>query len=159
MHHSFDTHSAVKRFILSGLKEEQAEAIVQTIYESRDYDLSNLATKADLIGTEKKLDDRITGVEQRLDAKITGVEQRLDAKITAVEQKLDSKITAVEQKLDSKFTELSIDIANVRIEVAQVRGEIEKSKNETLKWFIGIAITLVGTMTGIMTLLFRYFLQ
>jgi len=81
------------------------------------------------------------------------------AKITAVEQKLDSKITAVEQKLDSKFTELSIDIANVRIEVAQVRGEIEKSKNETLKWFIGIAITLVGTMTGIMTLLFRYFLQ
>jgi chromosome segregation ATPase len=159
MHHSFDTHSAVKRFILSGLKEKQAEAIVQTIYESRDYDLSNLATKADLIGTEKKLDDRITGVEQRLDAKITGVEQRLDAKITAVEQKLDSKITAVEQKLDSKFTELSIDIANVRIEVAQVRGEIEKSKNETLKWFIGIAITLVGTMTGIMTLLFRYFLQ
>jgi len=149
MHHSFDTHSAVKRFILSGLKEKQAEAIVQTtIYESRDYDLSNLATKADLIGTEKKLDDRITGVEQRL-----------DAKITAVEQKLDSKITAVEQKLDSKFTELSIDIANVRIEVAQVRGEIEKSKNETLKWFIGIAITLVGTMTGIMTLLFRYFLQ
>ncbi len=159
MHHSFDTHSAVKRFILSGLKEKQAEAIVQTIYESRDYDLSNLATKADLIGTEKKLDDRITGVEQRLDAKITGVEQRLDAKITAVEQKLDSKITAVEQKLDSKFTELSIDIANVKIEVAQVRGEIEKSKNETLKWFIGIAITLVGTMTGIMTLLFRYFLQ
>jgi tRNA U34 2-thiouridine synthase MnmA/TrmU len=119
MHHSFDTHSAVKRFILSGLKEEQAEAIVQTIYESRDYDLSNLATKADLIGTEKKLDDRITGVEQRL---------------------------------DDKISRLAIDIANVR-------GEIEKSKNETLKWFIGIAITLVGTMTGIMTLLFRYFLQ
>jgi hypothetical protein len=108
MHHFFDTHSAVKRFILSGLKEEQAEAIVQTIYESRDYDLSNLATKTDLIITEKKLDDRIS--------------------------------------------KLAIDIANVR-------GEIEKSKNETLKWFIGIAITLVGTMTGIMTLLFRYFLQ
>ncbi|MDF3048235.1 MAG: putative phage protein [Candidatus Midichloriaceae bacterium] len=137
MHHSFDTHSAVKRFILSGLKEEQAEAIVQAISESRDYDLSNLATKTDLIGTEKKLDDRITGVEQRLDA----------------------KITAVEQKLDAKFSELSIDIANVRIEIVQVRGEIEKSKNETLKWFIGIAIILVGTMTGIMTLLFRYFLQ
>jgi hypothetical protein len=130
MHHSFDTHSAVKRFILSGLKEEQAEAIVQTISESREYDLSNLATKTDLIGTEKKLDDKITGVEQRLDA----------------------RITAVEQKLDAKFSELTIDIANVRI-------EIEKSKNETLKWFIGIAITLVGTMTGIMTLLFRYFLQ
>jgi peptidoglycan hydrolase CwlO-like protein len=115
MHHSFDTHSAVKRFILSGLKEEQAEAIVQTIYESRDYDLSNLATKTDLIETEKKLDDKIS--------------------------------------------KLAIDIANVRGEIAQVRTEIEKGKNETLKWFIGIAITLVGTMTGIMTLLFRYFLQ
>jgi len=48
MGHHFDTHSIVKRFVKSGIKESQAEEIVKAIAESREFDISHLATKADL---------------------------------------------------------------------------------------------------------------
>ncbi len=48
MGHHFDTHQLVKGFIKSGIKEAQAEAIINAIAQSREFDLSNLVTKADL---------------------------------------------------------------------------------------------------------------
>lgn len=46
---SFDTHNAVKKLIAKGLKEPQAEIIVNTIMESRTSEFNQLATKEQLI--------------------------------------------------------------------------------------------------------------
>ncbi len=46
--HSFDTHAHVKALIKAGLEEPQAEAIIKTIVNSREYDFSKLATKEEL---------------------------------------------------------------------------------------------------------------
>ncbi len=116
--HSFDTYAIVKRFIEGGFKEKQAELIVSTLAESRDYDLNNLATKADI-------------------------------------GEIKSSIRELENKLESK---ISIEIERVRGEIANVRGEIKDSRNEMLKWFIGVAITSVGTITGLIALLLKYFI-
>jgi len=48
MFESFDTHALVEQFIATGFDKKQAEALVSAIKESRDYDLSNLATKKDI---------------------------------------------------------------------------------------------------------------
>ena len=45
---SFDSHKYVKSFMKTGLSEPQAEAIVIALVESKDYDLSQLATKDQL---------------------------------------------------------------------------------------------------------------
>lgn len=55
---TFDTHRAVERLIKKGIKKEQAEEIVSTVQASREVDLGNSATKADLaeLKTELKID-------------------------------------------------------------------------------------------------------
>ncbi len=44
----FDTYNLVKRLEKTGLKENQAQEIVHIFAESRNFDMSNLATKADV---------------------------------------------------------------------------------------------------------------
>ena len=70
---SFDTYKYIKNFQRSGFNEKQAEAIVNTLMESRDFDLSKLATK-----------DQVENVRQEL--KIT--EERLSAKMHAIESSI-----------------------------------------------------------------------
>ncbi|HEU0156385.1 MAG TPA: hypothetical protein VFQ82_09965 [Stellaceae bacterium] len=45
---TFDTLTAARRLKEAGASEPMAEAIVETIREARDFDLSQLATKGDL---------------------------------------------------------------------------------------------------------------
>ncbi len=59
---SFDTLRAARRLKEAGASDPVAEAIVTTIAEAREFDLSTLATKADLAG----LDAKITATELRL---------------------------------------------------------------------------------------------
>jgi hypothetical protein len=59
---SFDTLRAARRLKEAGASDPMAEAIVSTIAEARQFDLSTLATKADLAG----LDAKITATELRL---------------------------------------------------------------------------------------------
>jgi hypothetical protein len=49
---AFDTHASVKSLTAAGMSETQAEAITSLIKDSRDADLSNLATKTDLAETK-----------------------------------------------------------------------------------------------------------
>ena len=51
---TFDTLRTVKRLRSAGASEELAEAVAEALKESRDFDLSQLATKADL--AEAKFD-------------------------------------------------------------------------------------------------------
>jgi hypothetical protein len=53
--HSFDTHKYVKEFTKSGFKEVQAEMIVKSLLESREYDFSRLATKEQVASIEKDI--------------------------------------------------------------------------------------------------------
>lgn len=55
MHITFDTHKIIKELESKKFTEEQAEAIVKIITETRKEDLSALATKQDLKELELKL--------------------------------------------------------------------------------------------------------
>ncbi len=45
---ALDTHGLVKRLVAAGFPEPQAEAVTDVVWESRQFDLSNLATKTDI---------------------------------------------------------------------------------------------------------------
>lgn len=45
---SFDTHKFIKMIQNAGLKEKEAEAIVEVLVQSRSFDLANLASKEQL---------------------------------------------------------------------------------------------------------------
>ena len=62
-HTMFDTHKYIKLLKSKGLKETQAESIVQVISESREFDISRLATKEQLENVKVQIDN----LEKRFD--------------------------------------------------------------------------------------------
>ena len=125
MHYkTFDTHKYIKSLQESGFNEKQAEMLVKSLLESRDFDLSILATREQVA----KLDGKIDKVESNLNAKIDKVESNLNAKIDKVESNLNAKIDKVESNLEKKIIEVKYDI---------------------LKWIIPIMLTNVAIMVGI----------
>ena len=63
---SFDTHKFIKQIQSTGLKENQAEAIVNILKASRSFDLSNLATKDQLQNVEERLSTKIHMMESSI---------------------------------------------------------------------------------------------
>ena len=131
---NFNTHKYIKELMNAGMDEKQAEIITFGMLESRDHDISRLATKEQLAHVEEKLSSQIKTVEQRLEAKIDAVEQRLDAKIDAV----DAKIDAVEQRLDAK-----IDAASSQTQLA------------ILKWVIPLMLGNTALIIGALVKLYK----
>jgi len=70
MHYkTFDTHKYIKSLQESGFNEKQAEILVKSLLESRDFDLSILATREQVA----RLDGKIDKVESNLEKKIIEV--------------------------------------------------------------------------------------
>jgi hypothetical protein len=57
-----DTHELVKDLKASGFTDEQAEAVTRAVRLARDFDVSHLATKADLAELELRLIKWVIGV-------------------------------------------------------------------------------------------------
>ena len=159
MNYNFDSHKYVKALQAKGFKEEQAEVLIDAILKSKEYDLSNLATKDQFaLAVERleakidKLDAKVDGVEMRLEAKIDGLEARLDAKIDkldakvdGVEMRLEAKIDGLEDRLDAKIDKLDTKVDGVEMRLdakidslgtrldARITEESSKLMNEISK--------------------------
>ena len=116
---SFDTHKYVKELEASGFNERQAEVIVKSLLESRDYDLSKLSTHEQVAQIERDID--------------------LIRKDIEIIHKDMEKFATREQLLELK-AELKEEMHSTTKELIQ---EISKSKSETLKWVVGLFIALV----------------
>lgn len=129
--HTFDTHKLVKAFLGQGFKENQAEVLVQSLVESREYDFARLATKEQL----NVLDRKVDGVEERLSARIDAVDKKIDS----VEERLLARIDAVDKKVDAVEERLS----------AKIDNKINESTNRLIKWMFGFFITIMLAIIGI----------
>ena len=69
MYSRFDSHSLVKGFIKAGMKEPLAEKVVEAISQTREFDLSNLATKTDVALVKQE----VVLVEQRMKTELEKV--------------------------------------------------------------------------------------
>jgi peptidoglycan hydrolase CwlO-like protein len=125
MYHSFDTLDAAKSFIASGMQIELAETVAKAISASRDTDLSHLATKADLMEVKSE---------------ILGLKSEIN-------------------EVRSEINEVRSEINKVRSEITEVRSEllvkIAESKNEILRWVIGMNIATVSLLMAF----FKFFIH
>jgi SMC interacting uncharacterized protein involved in chromosome segregation len=90
---SFDTHKHIKEFVKAGMPETQAEAIVELVLKSRDYDLSKLATRDQITLVSHKIES--SRVEFKSDI------ERLEQKIESSRVEFKSDIERLEQKIES----------------------------------------------------------
>ncbi len=59
---TFDTHEFVKKLKEAGFTESQTEALTDTVRAAQGVDLSNLATKSDLLELENRLVKWVLGI-------------------------------------------------------------------------------------------------
>ena len=124
---TFDTHQYIKELTASGFDEKQAEIIIKSILKGRDYDVSNLATKEQLIKTEVKLEKQIIAIKEQL--------IKTDNRITT----LDNKIIILDNKIEDTKKELKKDI---ELNKSQLETKIEKSKNTIVMWMISLMFAI-----------------
>ncbi|WP_257140827.1 hypothetical protein [Lactococcus lactis] len=77
----------------------------------------------------------------------------IDLKFESISNKMDSKFELLSQKLDSGFSNQSLQMNNSLLEFKQAlkdesekeRKEREQAKKESVRWYIGIVFTIIGT--------------
>lgn len=69
----FDTHQHVKDLQSAGFNEKQAEVIVKSLLESREVDMSHLATKDQV----SALDNKINDIDKKIDISVAKLETRI----------------------------------------------------------------------------------
>ena len=143
---NFDTHKSVKFLIEKGIKESQAESIVEIVSRSRSYDFSKLATKDQLKILEKTLKGEIKAVGE----KIKSIEEKLRTQNKSIEEKLRTQNKSIEEKI--KSTEEKLRTENKSTE-EKLRGEIISVKHEILKWILPFLVTILLT---VLTIFFKH---
>ena len=118
MHYkTFDTHKYIKSLQESGFNEKQAEMLVKSLLESRDFDLSILATREQVA---------------RLDGKIDKIESNLNTKIDNVESNLEKQISATREQ-----------VSNVETQIKELSNSISSNKYDIIKWMVTLFITMI----------------
>jgi ribosomal protein L29 len=135
---TFDTLAVSKRLRQAGFTEPQAEAVTAAISDGRQFDLAQLATKADL-------------AELRTATKADLAELRTATKADVAELKADLAELRTATKAD--VAELKADLAELqaatRADLAQVEAKIAQTETRIVKWFAGLLVTQVATVVGV----------
>lgn len=136
---TFDTLRAARRLREAGAAEPVADAIAEVLHESREFDLSQIATKVDLeqlrLATKADLD------QLRLATKADLEQLRVANKAD-----LDQLRVATKADLDQLRLATKTDLEQLRVEIAN-------TKSEVLKWVIGLMVAQTAAIVGLIKLI------
>ena len=128
----FDTHKYIKSLQETGFNEQQAEVLVKSLLESKDFDLSFLATREQIVQLDNKIDSYRKDTKTEIDS------FRKDTK---------TEIDSFRKDTKAEFDSLKKDIKLEMSEHKQsITAEMSKNKTEILKWVIGLFVVLVITI-------------
>lgn len=151
MHYkTFDTHKYIKNLQETGFNEQQAEMLVKSLLESRDFDLSILATREQI--SEVKIE--IAQLDSKLSKEISAIREQ----VSEVKSDLQKDIATTRQDVAEVKSELQNDIIKLdnklSKEIAATRDEIKQSKVDMLKWMLPLMSTMMAMMLAIIVKLF-----
>ena len=104
MHYkTFDTHKYIKSLQESGFNEKQAEMLVKSLLESRDFDLSILATREQVA---------------QLNGKIDKVESNLEKKIIELKSEIKESISSIKHDMLKWIVPMMLTIVGIAVGIA-----------------------------------------
>ena len=138
----FDTHKHIKILIQHGIKEQQAESIVDLVLQSREFDISRLATKDQVdalsLSTKDQVDalnistkDQINALQVQIDALSLSTKDQFDA----MKLSMKDQFATQEVKINALRQEFKQDL---KTETTSVRAEITEVKYAIVKGYISI---------------------
>ena len=133
----FDTLEYAEELKAAGVPEGQARVQARALSRLTE---DKLATKDDLAILKTDL----AHVEERLRGEITQVETKLSGEIAQVRTELSGEIAQVETKLSGQIHSLEERLGG------QLKSAIAESQSTTLKWVIGLFVTLLGVFIALL---------
>ena len=133
----FDTLEYAEELKAAGVPEGQAHVQARALSRLTE---EKLATKDDLAILKTDL----AHVEERLRGEITQVETKLSGEIAQVRTELSGEIAQVETKLSGQIHSLEERLGG------QLKSAIAESQSTTLKWVIGLFVTLLGVFIALL---------
>lgn len=96
---------------------------------------------------------RTTNSEEAQDMQETYSKNEIDLKFDNLSDKVDNKFDLLSQKIDNGFSNQTLQLNNYLLEFKQAlkdesekeRKEREQAKKESVRWYIGIVFTTIGT--------------
>ena len=162
----FDTHTYVKKLELAGFTETQAEVQVEALSAVLEEIKETLATKDDLLimeerltGQNRSLEERLTGQMNtrfaQMDAQFHSLEERLTGQMNTRFAQMDAQFRSLEERLTGQNHSLEERLTgqNHSLEerlTGQLKSAIAESQNTTLKWIVGLFVTLLGVFIALL---------
>ncbi len=118
---TFDTYTHINDLKEAGFDEKQAAVIIKSLVDSRETDISHLATKEQVVALENKLTSKVDKLTSRVEniEKTMATKEQLDSSIA----KLEGKIYALDASLQKQMMEMQMTI---------------------IKWVVGTMIAFSG---------------
>ena len=133
----FDTLAYAKKLRLSGISEEQAEAMTNAM--SQVLEAKDIATKQDIKDSE---------ISIRQDFKALEATTKQDIKDSEVSIRQDFKALEATTKQALKDSEVSIRQDFKALE-ASTKISLSEAKVEILKWMVGMMLAQTGIIIGV----------
>ena len=139
---SFDTHRHIKEFVKAGMPEPQAEAVVDLVRKSRDYDLSKLATKDQIVLLDQKIESSIKELDQKIEfarAESKADIERVEQRISHIEEKMATKedLSKLENQMINIFKGLEVQMSKFETQMA-------KQDAQQKSWMMGIFLSMAA---------------
>ena len=133
-------------------EDDRSKIIAEMIDEfSKNYpDLEHTATKQELSETELRLIKEIKELDSRLSKEIKELDSRLTKQIKELDSRLTKEIKELELKLIKEIKELDSRLSK---EIEGVRLEIANTKNDIIKWVIGLMFAQSALIVGVIKFL------
>jgi hypothetical protein len=80
MYHTFDTYKYIKALVAQGMKEPQAEIIINSIADSREIDLSHLSTREQVNALEKATKEQLNALEKSTKEQFNALKEQMATK-------------------------------------------------------------------------------
>jgi tetrahydromethanopterin S-methyltransferase subunit G len=111
-------------------------------------DVSNLATKSDIVVLDVKLDE----VEKRIDIKLDEAEQRTSIRLDELEKRMDIKLDEAEQRISIRLDELE---KRMDIKLESLEHRITAATMKAINRHLTFSVTAMSAITGIITVAAR----
>jgi len=133
-------------------EDDRSKIIAEMIDEfSKNYpDLEHTATKQELSETELRLIKEIKELDSKLSKEIKELDSRLTKQIKELDSRLTKEIKELELKLIKEIKELDSRLSK---EIEGVRLEIANTKNDIIKWVIGLMFAQSALIVGVIKFL------
>ena len=149
---NFDTHKSFKAIVAAGFSEPQAEAIVELVRSSKEYDFSTLATKEQVRNFEQRVADKAAIFEQKIDNLDAKLNQKIDNLDARLNQKIDNLDASLNQKIDNLGATLNQKIDNLDATlnqkmdsgVSRLQAQMAKQDSQQKAWMMSMLLTIIG---------------